>query len=296
MRDSVREAWHAFSTPFEGRVHSMYVDVLGLVTTGVGNLIDSPAEAAKLPWRMLDGSRATSDEIHKQWRALKAQSEFLKKRHWKYAADVTTIRLSDDDIDALVADKLAANHAYMRRWFPGLDDVPADAQLAIHSLAWAAGPGFNQKFPNWTRQALAGRWDECAVSGQLRATGPDGTPNPGVIPRNRANKLCFENAAFVTEHDIDRSQLFWPARAADTIVMPPKPEDPPPLETPEQFGTLQAQAMAAAEDSRFANLERLRADAMREMSGLESEPPVEGEPEFLPREAITKTDRPKGDS
>lgn len=68
------------------------------------------------------------------------------------------------------------------------------------------------------------------------------------------------------------------------------PEDPPPLETD---ASLRALAMQAAEDSRFANLERLRVDAMREMSGLESEPPVDDEPEFLPREAITKTDRPK---
>ena len=42
IRQSVIDRWHEFSEPLEGRVNSMYLDVKGLVTTCVGNLIDTP--------------------------------------------------------------------------------------------------------------------------------------------------------------------------------------------------------------------------------------------------------------
>ena len=49
MRESVRRGFIGFSAPFEGRLHYMYLDVKGLVTTGVGNLIDSVGAAQALP-------------------------------------------------------------------------------------------------------------------------------------------------------------------------------------------------------------------------------------------------------
>jgi len=151
--------------------------------------------------------------------------------------------------------------------------------LAILSLSWAVGPGFNQKFPNWSRSALAGKWSECAVSGQIRMTTADGTFNAGVAPRNVANRLCFENAAFVVQHDLDRSTLHWPNRASDTISVPPH-EDSPPLSRPStriaQPNDLHALAIAAAESSRLDLFE----DSLRD------------EPQFLPDEIPTKSDLP----
>jgi hypothetical protein len=45
MQASVRAAWCDFNRSLEGWVSWMYLDVEGLVTTGMGNLID-PVEAA----------------------------------------------------------------------------------------------------------------------------------------------------------------------------------------------------------------------------------------------------------
>jgi hypothetical protein len=43
MRDSVRRAFIPFTTQCEGRLRYMDLDVKGLVTAGIGDLIDSVA-------------------------------------------------------------------------------------------------------------------------------------------------------------------------------------------------------------------------------------------------------------
>jgi len=128
-------------------------------------------------------------------------------------------------------------------------------------MAWAVGPSFASKFPNFTRSANAGRWWECAESGKIRDHGLDGTPNPGVIPRNKANKLCFENAAGVVANGESLSILHWPNRYVNPLVR--RDEDSPPLEPP---GTI-AEAFEAAEASRLALQDDARRETFRELAG-----------------------------
>jgi GH24 family phage-related lysozyme (muramidase) len=223
---SVHAAWHAFSEPFEGRVLSMYLDIKGLVTCGVGNLIDTPGEAQKLPWRKENGQPATRYEIGEAWHRLKGAQE-LRFKSVSHARALTGLVLTDADVDALVERKLRENDAYItEHWFPGFQEIPADAQLAVLSMAWAVGPAFNTKFPIFTTSARAGKWLDCARGCTIREDG-----NPGVIPRNRANRLCFENAGIVAANGLDRSFLNWPSepRALPSLD---RPEDSPPLAAP----------------------------------------------------------------
>src|SRR4029453_7562541 len=61
---SIRDGFLAFSRPLEGRVPWMYLDIKGLVTTGVGNLIDPVGLASKLPFvHKGDGSPASEVDI-----------------------------------------------------------------------------------------------------------------------------------------------------------------------------------------------------------------------------------------
>ena len=74
MRKSVEEAWIGFSTRFEGRIQWMYLDILGLVTTGIGNLIDPKPAALSLPWRHVGTyERATVGEISVEWDMMKSR-------------------------------------------------------------------------------------------------------------------------------------------------------------------------------------------------------------------------------
>jgi hypothetical protein len=193
----------------------MYLDILGLVTTGVGNLIDTEGQAAALPWiHEATGVPATRAEIMAAWRALKG-SQHLAKLHWRYAAKLNDLRLTDAAIDALVASKLQQFAEHMQsRHFRDFAEWPADAQLGALSMAWACGPGFPVKFRNFATAANAQRWVDAGACCKIREIG-----NPGVVPRNRANEKCFANAAIVTEHGMDREELHWPAMLLPPVVI-----------------------------------------------------------------------------
>lgn len=221
MHQSVIDAFPLrFSAPLEGNVRSLYADVRGLLTVGIGCLADPLSSALALDWRMPDGSRATPSEIAKQWLAVKAQAPELAKRHWKYAADVTTMRLSDAGVIALAQQRLAANETHLRAAFSAWDSWPADAQLFACSMAWAVGAGWPAIFGNCSRILRA-----TPPGFLLAATAPANalpneavaacdirtTSNPGIVPRNAQNRLCLSNAQVVVDRGLDVSVLHWPS-------------------------------------------------------------------------------------
>lgn len=215
LRQSVIDAFPAYTVQFEGYVHTMYVDVRGLVTTGAGNLIDPVSAALALKWRHPDGELASSDEIRAQWAALKARAAEMAHHNPSTQAKACglTLQLDDDAISELVRERLEANaDDIARRHFPAFADFPADAQLAIMSLAWAAGSDWPRKFPHAKASILAGDWATAALEATLSTKTPEGVVNAGVIPRNNAQKICFANAAAVDANStIDRTRVYYPS-------------------------------------------------------------------------------------
>ncbi len=281
MHQSVLAQWHAFSTDLEGRVHSMYLDLKALITTGVGNLIDSVPEAQKLPWKHADGSLATKEEVAGAWRALKARPD-LARLHWKYAAKLNDLRLSDEDIDSLVARKLVEFEAHLKKSLPDFDGYPADAQLAIMSMAWAVGPGFTKTFKNFTAFALKQEWVNAGACSTIKTAG-----NPGVSPRNKRNLVCLRNAASVLELGSDIGELHWPndlsapapggklgKQLAGSLPMPSalKAVFARPEITPAD------RARVAALQAQYARqvAEEVHVNGMRELAGLNTQPPADG--------------------
>jgi hypothetical protein len=222
MADNI-EDWHLLSSPLEGRVHSMYVDIKGLVTCGVGNLIDSIQQACTLPWKIEfgHGRLATRAEIAAAWTDIKQNRDTLSRLHWKYAAKRNELRLTDEDIDHLVESKLAEFEAYMtKHHFPTFPDWPADAQLAGCSMSWACGPAFARKFTNFKRFANEHKWLLAKACCKISETN-----NAGIIPRNKHNYLCFDNAAVVEDFGMDLEELHWPEKVR--LSEPPEPVFPP---------------------------------------------------------------------
>lgn len=211
MKAAVLAAFPSFSIPLEGEVSSMYCDVLGLITTGVGCLIDPITMALTLPWKhTATGEIATQGEIATAWRALKSQSAKYSKLHWKYAAQLNDLRLDQDAIDALMLGRLYQNETVLRGYFPNWDLFPADAQLACCSMAWALGAGFPKTFGNFRAAANAQDWVAARAACGIRTEG-----NPGIVPRNAANALCCANAAASIDRGLDAETLFWPATVTD---------------------------------------------------------------------------------
>jgi GH24 family phage-related lysozyme (muramidase) len=205
---SVRDAFPAFATRFEGRVPWMYLDINGLVTVGVGNLIDPESLALGLPFaHKQDGTPATVEEIRTERRRVKTDSSLATRGH-RAAEAVTEFALSEAAIDDLVRTKLEANTAVLMGTFPEWNDWPADARLGVLSMAWGLGAGFPARFPRFTSAARAHDWKTAAVECHIDATG-----NPGVVPRNEANRQLFVNASAVEAKGLDRETLYYPAEA-----------------------------------------------------------------------------------
>jgi GH24 family phage-related lysozyme (muramidase) len=205
MYDSVRSSFNGFTKTFEGRVAWMYLDIKGLVTTGVGNLIDPVNAALALPFvHKSDNTPATKDEIKSEWTTIKDNPD-LAKKGYKACESITNLRLTDPSIDSLVDSKLTQNESGLKKSFPDWDTWPADAQLGVLSMAWAMGSGFSAKWPTFTAAAKKGDWTTAAANCKIDTTG-----NPGVAKRNDADVLLFKNAAAEVAKGLDKSKLYYP--------------------------------------------------------------------------------------
>jgi GH24 family phage-related lysozyme (muramidase) len=210
MYDSVRTSYISFTTRFEGSIPYMYLDIKGLVTIGIGNLIDPIGSALTLPFvRKSDGSSASQAEITAEWNKVKAATN-LAQQGAKAAAAVTTLMLTPGSITALVLAKLDSNVATLKRTtaFAAFESWPADAQLGLLSMAWALGPSFAAGWPTFTAAVGRGDWPGAAANCQISTAG-----NPGVAPRNAADVQLFTNAAAVKTAGSDPSVLWYPKTA-----------------------------------------------------------------------------------
>ncbi len=205
MKASVAAAFVDFTEKFEGSVATMYLDVKGLVSVGIGNLIDPIGAALDLPFVHADGTPASRSEIGAEWRKMKMHSG-LSVQGWKAAAAIATLHLTPEGISTLVAGKLAANEAYltqMKGRFPEFSTWPADAQLGVLSMAWACGPAFH--FPMFEAACHAGDWTAAAAQSHM-----EDSHNAGLRPRNAADLVLFGNAAVVVAQGLDPEVLQYP--------------------------------------------------------------------------------------
>lgn len=210
MKQVVRDTYVDFTTKFEGSVPWMYADVKGLVTVAIGNLIDASPHANPwgpaigLPFEHPDGTQATPQEITTAWLAVKGDPNAARFGH-RYAKDIVGngIRLSQGGISKLVFRKLDENDTVLCKRFADFEEWPADAQLATHSLSWACGVYFH--FPLLERALRAKDFREAVDHCKMNETG-----NPGLIPRNKANRTLYRNAACVQSFKLDGECLYYP--------------------------------------------------------------------------------------
>lgn len=212
MRPTARAAFRPLSEQLEGRRRNPYADVKGYPTVSVGCILTPIGLALPLPWQ-IDGRPATEAEIRADIRAVEDLAKTWGKHPWtaERQASLTRIRLSDEGVDQLVTQRLDANIAYLRsKLFPEFDEYSADAHLGILLTAWALGAAFDRTKP--PRPALvaairARDWLAAKVHSHLSESS-----NAGVIERNRAIEICFDNAQTVQERGLDPAWLWWPNR------------------------------------------------------------------------------------
>jgi GH24 family phage-related lysozyme (muramidase) len=213
MRSSVLSAFPAFTKKFEGYLPYMYLDILGYVTTGAGNLVDPVSLALALPWQNADGSASSQADIEAAWNAVDAersdpkgqtQTSGLATKYGQAFGGVTSIRLTDDAIDALVQSQMATNEQTIVSHVPGWEDLYADAQLGVMSMAWAMGAGFLGSFPAFTQALNKSPPDYAAAKANA------GFRGSGVATRIAANAIAFQNAHDAQAAGADPETLYYP--------------------------------------------------------------------------------------
>lgn len=239
MRPVVREQFFQFTVDREGFTPFMYCDKLNLVTTGVGNLIDSGprngldtsasamAPAMGLPWfhkqggwtpknPIVDDSRASASEIAANWRLVKLAGRSQMGGFAGYANLAgNDLSLSMDGVKELFATTLDRFERTLIGKYSGWESWPADAQLATLSMAWAMGPAFN--FPAFKAAVDRLDFDTAAKESFFKGGGGTLDEREG---RNKENETMFHTAAAVVRGGVDPDRLFFPGDASSPGVLP----------------------------------------------------------------------------
>jgi len=209
MHPSVVKALPGFLKQYEGKVNFMYLDMKGLVTVGIGHLIDPVGMALKLEFGQGGGGRASDGEVTAEWQLVKSRKDLIGQGSAAFGA-ITKLTLTDNGITTMVNDdangieNYIKNNASARQFYTDFDNWPADAQLGFMGVAWGGIPipqfGWH-KFPEACKKQ---DWDtaanECKIS------------SPIAVGRNEAHRLMFLNAAAVKANGDDIKELSWPNR------------------------------------------------------------------------------------
>jgi GH24 family phage-related lysozyme (muramidase) len=196
----------------------MYLDIMGLVTIGIGNLIDPVSEAKRLPFRFKANNRlkkpaaqvATAAEIEAEWNHIKnhpLRVSFMQRGH-RLCEPETNLEINATDLITIFNAKTASNEKYLRRVFTAYDQWPADAQLPLMSMAWNLGPAFHKTWPKFTKACLATDFDAAALQCLI----------PG-SERNTPHQALFRNAATVLANPTSyhANHLYYPTVLLDEV-------------------------------------------------------------------------------
>ncbi len=210
MRDSVHDVFLAFTERWEGGVSCPYADRRGLMTVAFGNLIEPLGMALVLPFVRPDGVLATDADITYAWHTVK-NDPLSAIKGWKHAAKLTDLRLPYEEMVRLFWQRATINDNALRRLVSGWDERNACVQLALHSWAWAGGPGM--AFPRMMAALADHDYVTAAEEIKLKVETTDGAGKPiinsGLIPRNRANRILLLNAAKVDAYHLDPDLIEW---------------------------------------------------------------------------------------
>jgi hypothetical protein len=236
MWPAVRNAFPSWSVDKEGRVPFFYLDRLGLVTIGVGNLMDDtvsmtpPEYALALPMVWKEGGKpASRAQKLAEWVRVKSRQDMAPLGGGRFR-EITHLKLLEEDIDRLVFSKLDSDWKVMCGWLPDLPNWPADGQLAMCSMAWALGPRFDLKYPRFTASARLGNFRACSEECSMKGGGT-------IVKRNKQNRQLFLNAAVAKEKLLyDPAALHFPEALA--VRLDGSDEDPTPPMDVRQLGTV----------------------------------------------------------
>jgi GH24 family phage-related lysozyme (muramidase) len=222
MHSASISAWYPFIKRHEGEIAFMYLDSKGLVTTGIGNLIDPVSLALPLPFQfrarnrhnVAAGQMATRQEIAVEWNYLKnhANRSTFIRRGTRAIEPATSLELTETNRQNLFWTKSEANECKLVGHFPQFPEWPADAQLGLMAMAWGLGAGFPPKWPKFSRACKAQDFAAAAADSHVKTWRKE---------RNEASVHLFENAAHVLRNPeaYERATFYYPKALIETLAV-----------------------------------------------------------------------------
>ncbi len=146
----------------EGVIPHMYLDTVGAVTVGVGNMMASAAEAQKLAFVDRTTVKAASkEEITADFDLVKKQMKGLNATAYK---EFTKLNLPTSAIDALLDARIAGFKKELKGKFSKFDTYPLTVQFALTDMAFNLGTeGLVTKFPSFKKAVEAEDWAKAAT-------------------------------------------------------------------------------------------------------------------------------------
>ncbi len=145
----------------EGVVSYMYLDVVGLVTIGVGFMLPNADAATVLNLVRRDtAAPASVDEKRQDWESVHSQDKAKLAQAYK---EFTKLDLPDAEIDRELTKRVNDFQRNLTNRFPKFDGFPDQAQTGLVDLIYSLGPrGLFNGFPKLCAAANAGDWNACA--------------------------------------------------------------------------------------------------------------------------------------
>ncbi len=151
----------------EGVVNHMYLDIVGLVTIGVGFMLPNPAAAQALRLVRRDtGKPATGEEKAAEWETVHAQRKAMRASTYK---KFTNLDMPDAEVDkqlGVLIDDFVRN---LHNRFPKFGKFPDPAQIGLLDMIYSLGPkGLFVGFPKFCSAVDAQDWKACARESRRR--------------------------------------------------------------------------------------------------------------------------------
>jgi GH24 family phage-related lysozyme (muramidase) len=155
---------------FEGTVPYMYLDTVGLVTVGVGQMIPDEDEAETYPFVHSNGVAATGPQIRAEYLRVHkmGKAQLPGKYHTK-----NSLILTDDYIRSLVLKRVKEFDGDLRGHYKNYDSYPNEAKLALLDMIYNLGPDrlFGQ-YKQFAKSVNAQNWGAAAKQCHRRGPSP----------------------------------------------------------------------------------------------------------------------------
>lgn len=146
---------------FEGVIPWLYVDTVGHVTVGCGNVVNAESVRA-LPF-VVKGTteRASGAQIADDYDRV---SKAPKGQRARFYETLTTCRLPPVECERLFSRRIVEFTGQLRKLYPEYDAFPQSAQLALLDMIFQCGAGsLKRNWPNFSAAVHRKAWRKCAV-------------------------------------------------------------------------------------------------------------------------------------